>query len=226
MATIYSPKDNDSMAYALVQAYNQFHDRFAFGSVGGTGATGLSPSGYFHRDISSTVATGSDWQHPQGAPLLVAPFGATGATLLNQTLYNAILNVRGVLLTHFDDSSAHFVKDTTNATGLSAVTLPASATDYTGMIFMANKEQQFFNAHLTQSIASGCVNLGGLNPYNPYGPVGPVQVHAINDTVNTLATATAVGTGTAFAVVGNLASGITAHMANGVPFGRVKLFPE
>ena len=131
MSTIFSRKDVDSVARALVQQYNALHQATIATTVDG-----------YHRDISGVPS--GDFSAPSSADLQVSADDATDLAS-SQAL---ALNLKGVLSVHFADDQAHLIADTVNVTfegdGYVADTLAHAEV-------LANQMKADFNAHLTQS---------------------------------------------------------------------------
>lgn len=148
MATIFSDKDANSLAYALVSAFNTLHDGYAASVV------------QFHRDLTSTY-TGSDYTNPTSTVLTVTAASATNLA----TSITLVNNILGVFHSHCKDDSSHLIKDTVNDPQLDGyslvVTTGVTMTDTAAVVVNVNALKILFNAHLTQ--AGVHVNNDGTN---------------------------------------------------------------
>ena len=138
MSTIYTRKEQDCINFAVAQQLNALHDALA--------ALGTLTDGYathnFHRDVSGVP--GGTYEFPTSTTLAVS--AATAVDL--PTVIALANNIRGVLLAHLSDDSAHQIRDTVNYNLLLATVV---ASDLTSVETLLNSMVTIYTAHRTQS---------------------------------------------------------------------------
>lgn len=131
MSTIFSTKDVDSLARALVLQYNALHDATVSASTDG-----------YHRDISGVA--GGTYEYPTSTPLQVT--AATASSL--STTITLALNLKGVLSMHWLDDSAHLIADTVSDLTEFVIDNTSAGTQLSSVIEMLNAEKLYHNSHL------------------------------------------------------------------------------
>lgn len=137
MSTIFSRKDVDSLARALVQQYNALHQATVSASEDG-----------YHRDVSGVPA--GDFSAPSSSVLAIS---AASASSLALSIVSA-LNCQGVLHVHFNDDSAHLKVDAASiAEGLDgyAIDNTSAETQLSSVCSMLTWAKAVFNEHLSSS---------------------------------------------------------------------------
>jgi len=187
MSTIFARKEIFSLLYAVIQQLDALHDALA--------ASGTLTDGYvthnFHRDISGVA--GGTFEYPSSTTLAVS--AATAVDL--PTVITLANNIRGVLLAHLSDDSAHQIKDTVNY-NLMVATVVAS--DLPSVETLLNSMVTIYNAHRTQS-----------------------GVHMNNDTFNLWLGGTAVDLPSSIILANQGAATVNDHILSGPAVGRVKI---
>lgn len=140
MSTIFSPKDPASGMFALVQQYNALHDSVMSGT-------------YVHRD-QSAVASGT---FPYFSSSVLTSTATGSLTTSNLATFVALTNdIRGCLMVHFADDSAHSTKDLYGASGvtmlLNSLSAITASSDQNSMWSTLNFLSGAFVQHMSSSV--------------------------------------------------------------------------
>jgi hypothetical protein len=216
MSTIYANKDVETLCRALVNQYNALHDGYTLSTTQG--------AAYFHRDISGIAA--GDYRFPTSTNLQVSYANGTD---LPSTLklaaghdgyavsIDGYISIQGALHYHFLDDSAHLYRDLSDTSdaykgvGLDGYVIDntSATTQLSSLILLLNAAKVLFNAHLTAQTDATETTVA-------------TNIHVVNDTTNSVATANATDLPSSEALAIALKTAINAHIISGPSVGRIK----